>query len=62
MPENRELQQMYARYRMERSKEDLDAALFENGKYRIANNRAYYAIFHALRAVLVFDNLEESIK
>lgn len=52
----------YARYRLERSKEDLDAAhlLFDNGNYRIANNRAYYAIFHALRAVLVFDNFDSS--
>ena len=30
----------------------LDAAqlLFSQGSYRIANNRAYYSIFHALRA------------
>lgn len=27
---------------------------------RIANNRAYYAIFHAMRAVLVFDNFDSS--
>ena len=62
MPANRELQRTYAKYRMERSKEDLSAAklLFENGNYRAANNRAYYAIFHALRAVLVFDNFDSS--
>lgn len=34
--------------------------LFDNGNYRIANNRAYYSIFHALRAVLVFDNFDSS--
>ena len=34
--------------------------MFEAGKYRIANNRAYYAIFHALRAVLVFDDFDSS--
>ena len=52
----------YAKYRIERAKEDLDAAhlLFDNGNYRIANNRAYYAIFHALRAVLVFDDFDSS--
>ena len=52
----------YARYRIERAKEDLDAAhlLFNNGSYRIANNRAYYAIFHAMRAVLVFDRVDSS--
>lgn len=57
-----EIQKDYARYRIERSKEDLDAAhlLFDNGNYRISNNRAYYAIFHALRAVLIFDNFDSS--
>ena len=47
---------------MERAREDLDAAhlLFDAGSYRIANNRAYYAIFHAMRAVLVFDNVDSS--
>ena len=52
----------YAKYRIERAKEDLDAAhmLFDAGNYRIANNRAYYAIFHAMRAVLVFDEFDSS--
>lgn len=55
MPEYSSLQKDYAKYRMERAREDLDAAhlLFDAGNYRIANNRAYYAIFHAMRAVLV---------
>ena len=53
-------QKDYAKYRLERAKEDLDAAhlLFDNGNYRVANNRAYYAIFHSLRAVLAFDNFD----
>ena len=53
-------QKDYAKYRLERAKEDLDAArfLFDNGSYRAANNRAYYAIFHSLRAVLAFDNFD----
>ena len=40
--------------------EDLSAArlLFDNGSYQAANNRAYYAIFHSLRAVLAFDNFD----
>ena len=43
-----------AMYRIEIAKEDLSAAkkLFEEKSYRIANNRAYYAIFHALSACL----------
>lgn len=62
MPENTLLQRDYAKYRLDKSKEDLEAAhlLFSQGSYRIANNRAYYAIFHALRAVLVFDNFDSS--
>ena len=62
MPEKDALQRDYARYRLERAKEDLEAArlLFDSGNYRIANNRAYYAIFHAMRAVLVFDNFDSS--
>ena len=60
MPDNIELQRSYAKYRLERSKDDLFAAhlLYDNGNYRVANNRAYYAIFHAIRAVLVFDNYD----
>lgn len=62
MPEFSSLQKDYVKYRMERAREDLDAAhlLFDAGNYRIANNRAYYAIFHAMRAVLVFDNFDSS--
>ena len=62
MPKYTTLQKEYAQYRIQRAKEDLDAArlLFEAQNYRIANNRAYYAIFHAMRAVLVFDNFYSS--
>ena len=62
MPKYTTLQKEYAQYRIQRAKEDLDAArlLFEAQNYRIANNRAYYAIFHAMRAVLVFDNFDSS--
>lgn len=62
MPENTNLQKDYAGYRLERATEDLEAAqlLYKAGNYRIANNRAYYAIFYAMRAVLVFDNFDSS--
>lgn len=45
------------RYRIETAKEDLSAArlLFEAKAYKPANNRAYYAIFHAVNAVHVMD-------
>jgi uncharacterized protein (UPF0332 family) len=50
----------YAKYRIERSKEDLEAAIamFEACHFRVANNRAYYSIFHAMRAVLAFDGFD----
>lgn len=62
MPEYSSLQKDYAKYRIQRAKEDLEAAhlLLNSGNYRIANNRAYYTIFHAMRAVLVFDNFDSS--
>ena len=43
MPEYTSVQKDYAKYRLDKSKEDLEAAhlLFDNGNYRIANNRAY---------------------
>ncbi len=52
----------YARYRLQRSREDQDAAhlLYNTGNYRIANNRAYYSVFHAIRSVLAFDNFDSS--
>ena len=62
MPEFDARHKDYAKYRIERSKDDLEAAclLFDAGNYRVANNRAYYSIFHAMRAVLVFDDYDSS--
>ena len=47
-------------YRLERAKEMLcDAgSLFEKGSYKSSNNRAYYSIFHAMRAVLALRNID----
>lgn len=43
-----------AKYKFEQAKDDLEAAklLLEAEKYKAANNRAYYACFHAIDAVL----------
>lgn len=43
-----------ARYRLLVAREDLEAAnlTYEAGKFRAANNRAYYSIFHTVSAVL----------
>lgn len=45
------------RYRMETAKSDLQSAniLLREREYRGANNRAYYAIYHAILAVQALD-------
>ena len=50
----------FARYRLERAKEDLKAAelLYKNDSFLAANNRAYYAIFRAIRAVLALERVD----
>ena len=43
-----------ARYKFEQAEDDLETAkiLLAAGKYKAANNRAYYSCFHAVDAVL----------
>lgn len=50
----------FAKYRLERAKEDLlDAELsYKNTRYLNANNRAYYSIFHAIRAILALERVD----
>lgn len=52
-----------SRYRLERAKEDLRTAAvnLENGFIRGSINRSYYAIFHAIRAILAVDFFTASI-
>ena len=47
-------------HRLEQAKEDLEAAklLYEKEYYKSANNRAYYAIFHSMRAVLALEGVD----
>lgn len=49
-------------YRMERAQEDLKTARInlDNGMYKAAINRSYYAIFHSIRAVNVLDEFDAS--
>lgn len=51
-----------SRYRMNRAKEDLKAAVsnHEAGFYKVSVNRSYYAIFHAIRAVNILDGFDAS--
>ena len=50
----------YSAYRYEKAQNNLRSAriLLENGDYVSANNRAYYAIFHAIRSVLALDQFD----
>ena len=45
------------RYRIDTAKSDLRSAeiLLKEGEYRGANNRAYYAVYHAISAVQALD-------
>ncbi|MCR5768328.1 MAG: HEPN domain-containing protein [Lachnospiraceae bacterium] len=49
-------------YRYETSMEALQDAelMYDNGRYKNALNRAYYAIFHAIRAVNALDQYDSS--
>ena len=50
-----------AKVRLEHALEDLKSAKenFENSTYyKLVANRTYYAIFHAMRAVLAFDGID----
>ena len=50
-----------SKVRLEYAKEALKDAelLINNGSYKSSANRSYYAIFHAMRAVLAFDELDK---
>ena len=49
-----------SKVRYDHALECLDAAksLLENGNYKSAANRSYYAIFHAMRAVLALNEID----
>jgi uncharacterized protein (UPF0332 family) len=49
-----------SKYRTERAYESIADAkvLFEHNSYRSCNNRVYYAIFDAVRAVLALDGID----
>lgn len=47
-------------YRLEQSKENLEEAeaLYNINKFKGANSRAYYAIFHAIKAILAIEQVD----
>ncbi len=57
--DNKEIE-ILAKYRLEQSKENLEEAeaLFNISKFKGANNRAYYSIFHAIKAILALEQTD----
>lgn len=49
-----------ATYRLQSAYEDFSSAedLFRLNHFKVANNRAYYSIFHAIRAVLALEGVD----
>lgn len=49
-----------SKHRLEQAKEELEDAklLYNNNGYKSANNRAYYSIFHSIRAVLALEGVD----
>ena len=54
--------EILCRYRLERAKEDLQAARVNHcsGLFKASINRSYYAIFHSIRAVNILDGFDAS--
>ncbi len=52
--------QILAQYRLEQAKENLEEAeaLFEINKFKGASNRAYYSIFHSIKAILALEQTD----
>lgn len=51
---------MLAKYRLQQSQENIEEAeaLFNINKFKGANNRAYYSIFHAIKAILALEQTD----
>ena len=49
-----------AKHRLAQAKEDLEAGklLYDKNFYKSANNRAYYSIFHSIKAVLALEPID----
>ena len=49
-----------SKHRLEQAKEEFESAklLFDKNYYKSANNRAYYAIFHSIRAILALEAID----
>ena len=57
---NHKISKNLSLHRLEQAEEDLEVAklLYEKKYYKSSNNRAYYAIFHSMRAVLALEAID----
>lgn len=57
--DNNEIETL-SNYRLEQAKENLEEAiiLYDINKYKGSSNRAYYAIFHSIKAILALEEID----
>ena len=57
--DNKEIETL-VKYRLEQARENIEEAeaLFNINRFKGANNRAYYSIFHAIKAILAFEETD----
>lgn len=57
---NLKISKELSKHRIEQAKEDLSACklLYKEEFYKSANNRAYYSIFHSIKAVLALEPID----
>ena len=55
-----ETKKNYVMYRLSTAKENLESALvlYDNNQLKSAANRAYYCVFHSMRAVLAVEGVD----
>ncbi len=57
---NPKISKELAKHRLEQAKENLEEAelLYKVSKFKGANNRAYYSIFHSIKAILALEPID----
>ena len=57
---NHKISKELSKHRLEQAREDLGAGklLYNEKFYKSANNRAYYSIFHSIKAVLALEPID----
>ena len=57
---NNKISKELSKHRLQQAKDDLRASeiLYKENLYKSANNRAYYSIFHSIKAVLALEPID----